>query len=433
MRRWAWLAFAVLAACGPAGGDGAAPPRPNLLLVVIDTLRFDRLGVYGYEHPTSPRIDALAARGRVYDRHVSQGAQTVPATLSLLLSQLPAEHGFVHRYDGQFAEEPPRYPGRLSFLGEVLREAGYRTGGFVGNPFLGARNGFDQGFDRFVHAVSDDRRLADAAKEFAAEASDAPFFLYLHLFEVHWPYQPPPEYRALFSAPPLGKLVYRNGPVEEVPAEDLAFTEAAYDAGVRYADALVGELLDALEAAGVADRSVVAITSDHGDEFLEHGGMGHGTHVFGELVRAPLVLFDPRAPAGGERVAHLTRGVDVAPTLLDLAGVPRPPSFRGGSLLEPAGQAFSEEGAWRTVYADGFKLIRQLEAGEESLYAAADALDLRPLEGHAERRSALAAQLDAYLALEEESARWRAGWEKETAPAWSAEELERLRALGYAR
>jgi arylsulfatase A-like enzyme len=397
--------------------------------VLIDTLRADHLGAYGYERPTSPTIDALARDAWVFDRHVASAAQTVPSTLSMMLSLDPADHGFFHESDGFFAQHPPRYPDELSFLAEAFEGAGYATGGFVGNPFLKSQSGFGQGFDAFLYSPGRGELLTRGALDWLEQTPrSAPFFLYLHYFDVHAPYNPPEPYRSRFASGLPGRLVYRNGPAPDASAEDLAYTVALYDAEIAYVDDQVAKLLDGLSRLGRRDHTIVVVTSDHGEEFLDHGGLGHGTSVYGELVRVPLVVSAPEALGASRRVPTLSRHVDLAPTLLDLAGVPRPASFRGRSLLEPAPLAYTEDGPWRGVYADGEKLVLNEATGLRRRFGEADARDQSPLDGEPDPK--LVELLSAYEARRE--ARRRSG-PAASGPAWSAEELERLRALGYAR
>ncbi len=408
--------------------SGAPAPAPNLLLVVVDTLRFDHLGLYGYSRGTSPELERLAARGVTFDRHVSHGAQTVPSTLSMLLSQLPVEHGFVHRFDGQFAKSPPRYPPELVFLGEVFAEQGYRTAAFVGNPFLSPANGFEQGFAHFEHAVHEDRALVDGAVAWLranGRQTAAPFLVYVHLMDVHWPYDPPPRYADRYRPPGKGHLVYRNGPAPRVGKRNLRYTVATYDAGINVADEMIGELVDELDALGVAEDTIVAVTSDHGEEFLEHEGLGHGTTAYGELVRVPLVLVYPRKLEPGQRVVHLTQHLDLAPTLLSLAGIAKPASFRGGSVFQEPEVAYTEGGPWRAAYADGHKLVWNLATDRTALYSVADALDQTPVEDP-EREALLRRRLEAYT----QRAAGAAG-SPSRGRDWSADELESLRVLGY--
>ena len=410
----------LLAACGGSGS------KPNVVFILIDTLRKDHLSVYGYERETSPKIDAIARGGWVFENHVSHASQTVPSTLSIMLSQLPAEHGFVHRRNRQFVENPPLYPDELLFLPEVLQQAGYRTAGFVANPFLKAKNGFDQGFDHFVHSRHG-RDLSLRARQWIDQvaADDAPFFVYLHYMEVHAPYDPPLRYvRDLLPAE--GRLLrIKNGPTPNVSPEDLEFTKAHYDGGIRYVDALIGYVLQHLEALEIDDDTLVLITADHGDEFVEHGGMGHGTTVYGELIRAPLILsYAPRFPPG-RRLTHLSRHLDVAPTLLELLDVDIPTSFRGGSLFEPAPQVFAEESAWRAVHTADLKLIVDLNDDEMQLFSLDDQLD-RNVLNQPESARRLYERIDDYRQLEAMALKRR-----QSGAEWTPEELEDLRSLGY--
>jgi arylsulfatase A-like enzyme len=428
-------ASATLLLCWWIAGCGAESPgaggRPNVLFILIDTLRADHLRVYGYGRATSPAIDALAAEGWLFEQHVSSASQTIPATLSMLLSQHPVEHGFVHREDGQFAKNRPQYPDALLFLSEVFSAAGYATAAFVGNPFLTRENGFAQGFDEFFYSEGRGALLTAAGVRWLEERADRsrPFFAYLHFFDVHWPYDPPPAYRRRIGPPAHGRPVYTNGPAPTAKRADVEAAMAAYDGEIAYVDDQVAKLVEALSALRLRDDTIIVVTSDHGDEFLEHGGLGHGTTVYGELVRVPLVLVYPPAFAGGRRVTHLTRQIDLAPTLLETAGIDSPPRFRGHSLAEPAARAFAEAGAWNAVYAGDRKLVVNEETGVVELFDAGDHSDAHPLLP-GENRDDLREHLLWYRRLERSVVTPASG--AGPAAAWGPEELERLRALGYA-
>jgi len=158
------LVFGTLLLLLAVGGCADKQPQPNVLLVLIDTLRQDHLHLYGYERRTSDWMDALGTEGWVFENHVASASQTVPSTLSLLLSRHPAEHGFVHLGPGHFSRNPPLYPEEFLFLAEVFQEQGYATAGFVGNPFLNHENGFAQGFDKLFN-VRRDEELTHAATD----------------------------------------------------------------------------------------------------------------------------------------------------------------------------------------------------------------------------------------------------------------------------
>jgi len=424
------LLVAALASFAAPGCSRA--PQRNVVLIVIDTLRADALGVYGQAQPLSPAIDALAASGQVFENHISHGSQTVPATLSLHLSQLPAEHGFSHRSIQHFLDTRPVYPDRFTFLAEVFRDAGRATAGFVANPYLGAENGFDQGFETFSSTQGDGAAITGSAVRWLEQWStkrERPFFLYLHTMDVHQPYQPPAPERARFAPGEARIQLSGNRRLPFVDPGDLAYTRALYTACVAHADAQVGELVRRLDELRLREDTIVVLTADHGEEFGEHGGVGHGTTVYGELVRVPLVISAPGVLEPGRRIDHLSQHVDLAPTILRLAGVSVPGAFRGTSVLEPAERVFVENFSLRGVYRDGRKLIWNRDTGERQLFDLRDALDAKPLE-EPEVAQRLAADLEAYAQLE--SAPRGGEPAPAAAPAWSPEEIERLRALGYA-
>jgi arylsulfatase A-like enzyme len=421
----------VLLAIASVASACTRAAHPNVVLIVVDTLRKDALGSYGGPPAASPAIDAWAARGWIFEGHVAHASQTVPSMISLMSARLPAEHGFTHREVGAFQEARPVFPPSLELLAEALRGAGYATAGFVANPFLAPESGFGQGFDTFEYhraLGADVPSLGEAWLREWSQRRDPRFFLYLHLMDVHQPCLPSAEQRERFAGGRPGVRLTGNRPVPWGAPEDFAYTRALYQACVADADARLGALLAAIDALGLARDTIVVLTSDHGEEFGEHRGIGHGTTVYGEVVRVPLIVVAEGRLEPGRRVAHLSQHVDLAPSLLDLAGVRRPAPFRAaGSLFEPAAQVFAEDGPWRAVYAEDHKLVWNAASRESALFAAADEHDQRPLDDPA-LAARLRARLDGYLALDAE---------REPAPgapaaAWSEEERERLRALGYA-
>jgi arylsulfatase A-like enzyme len=413
----------------------APPPRgntasPNVVLILVDALRMDHLHLYGYGRRTSDRLDILGSSGWVFENHIASASQTVPSTLSLMLSLHPAEHGFVHTGPGHFSTKSPLYPDTFLFLAEVFQQAQYATGGFVGNPFLDRKNGFHQGFDRFVNSRQDGK-LTHSALRWLRQNREVqeprPFFLYLHYMGVHSPYEPPKTYRR-FDVPEGGRLVYKNGLHDNVENRDLAFTQSMYDGGIAFVAAQIAAVLAELDSLGLREDTIVVVTSDHGDEFLEHGGLGHGTHVYGELIRVPLIVSYPKELQPGRRIEHLTRHLDLAPTLLELTGIERPTSYRGHSLRQPARHAFAENGPWRAALSEEGKLVINRDTGEAALFAPTDVFDLFPLQTEP-KDSPLWADLESYRLLKKHT--------QNIAPStsdheeWLKEELEHLRTLGY--
>jgi arylsulfatase A-like enzyme len=421
---------AVLAAALALAGCGRAH-HPNVVWIVIDALRADALHVYGFPQPITPSLDALAANGVRFENHFANATQTVPSTLTMLLSRLPADHGFSPPDPMAFSEHRPVYPDELVFFAEVLRDAGYATAGYTANPYLTQANRFDQGFDTFATTVDRGDHLVGRASAWLAERKgpDArPFHLYLHLMDVHQPYDPPAEYLARFVPDAQGGVrMEGNRPVPFALPSDLAYNAARYAACVAWVDEVVGRLLAKLDELGLRDDTIVVVTADHGEEFGEHGGLGHGRSVFGEVVRVPLIMRWPGHLAAGRVVSHVSQHLDLAPAVLALAGIPRPRAERGRSVFEPIDEVLLEIGPWRGIVNGSDKLVWDVLTGEQRLFALSDRLDRMPRDDAAtiarlrERLEAIEARRPQHAAA------------ATSAPTWSQEEKERLRALGYAQ
>ena len=320
-----WAVAALALAAGAllltklrAPGFGRRPA--NLLLVSIDTLRADRLGCYGHTQAQTPYIDALAARGLRFEQATTVTPLTLPAHASLLTGTFPGHHG-VRDNGGFYLGEEHRT------LAEVLRERGYRTGGFVGAFVLDSRFGIHQGFDRYFDefdlskydgvGMDTVQRSGDVvvakAVEWLKQDERRPFFAWVHLYDPHAPYEAPEPHRSRFPATMAG----------------------AYDAEVAASDAFFGRLLDALASDGRLDETLVVVVGDHGESLGEHREQAHGFFVYDATVRIPLIVAGPGIPT--RAVAEPVRIVDVMPTLLDRLGVAAPAEVQGKSLL-PAGR-----------------------------------------------------------------------------------------------
>ena len=338
---------------------GPAPTRPNLLLVSLDTLRADHLGSYGYERSTSPRLDALAADGVVFLDHASVAPYTLPTHATLLSGRLPLHHGVVD--SGADRLDASAQP----YLPALLADAGYTTAAFTGGGFLSAAFGFAAGFDRFSiidpvawrgselaaaryarnrppHLDELERRAdLDAVGDWIEAQTDQPWFAFVHTYAVH-DYAPPPEDLAVFDRHP--ELVWGRDPREvqrylnpdvwpglEHAPEQVERLVDLYDATIRFTDRRLGELLDRLAASGRLDDTLLIVTSDHGEEFLEHGGLRHSHTLYQEMLHVPLIV---RAPGGerGRRVRDPVGLADVLPTTLELLGLPSPEGLDGRSL-----------------------------------------------------------------------------------------------------
>ena len=465
-RRLGALAIAlVLSACG-ASDDTTGPPAPraDIILVSIDSLRPDHLGCYGYDRPTSPRIDALARAGVRFDAAISTTSWTLPSHAALFTGLYDSAHGAV--------DNGLRLADGHTTLAEALRSAGWHTAGFYGGPYLHPTFGLAQGFETYV-GVMDRELLALSEGEIRAEARapvgsshedvtgprmvravtewlgtlepDRPFFLFLHMWDVHYDYVPPPRYVEMFDPDYTGPLVGRgfvaNRSIRaDMPARDLEHLVALYDGEIRFTDDSLGEILDAVAARGRLDDALVVVTADHGEEFFEHGGRGHQRTLFDEVLRVPLIFHWPGRIAAGHRVRDQVTLIDLMPTLLSLVGVESPqpmqgrdlsPLLRGESL--PARPALSE------LLVDR-RQMRSMRSAEEklityggrrfSLYDLdADPSESEPLRAEGDRlRRARSALSD--LRRDTDAARQRLGF-PEASAAPDPETCARLVRLGY--
>ena len=339
---------------------GKAPEgAPNIVLVTIDSLRADHLGCYGYGRQTSPHIDRLAAEGVVFEQAIASTSWTLPSHMSMFTSLYDWVHGV--------ADTERRLAIRHPLLAEVLQEAGYRTAGFYSGPFLHPAYGFEYGFDDYVNCTFDagyderdlesvqgdreamDRgselditgpRIHEAIESWAAERMEEPFFLFVHYWDVHHDYIPPAPHDTAFDPGYEGTLdvldLEHNDAIHPgMDPRDLEHLVALYDGEIRWTDHWIGKLRGLLEERGVAGRTLVVLTADHGEAFFEHGRKGHRKDLFDETVRVPLVMWGAGVEGGegdGRRIASQVRTIDIYPTLVEAAGLEAVPRLQGRSL-----------------------------------------------------------------------------------------------------
>ncbi len=351
----------VLAALGAAGCEPSPPLAPSVVLIVIDTLRADHLGSYGYDEPTSPRLDALAREGARFANARATSSWTLPSVASMLTGLYPAAHG-AERNNAALATEVDTLP-------EAFQDAGYLTAAISANPaFVTPLQGFAQGFGEFTvkHGrVSDPGRHSGdttpsdpwlqsmvevaTAEEITASALawvaghdhvPSPYFLYVHYFDPHAGYFPPPEYATRFGVaeddPIRGDAQWPLLLTSKAPADprDTAKLVQLYDAEIAYTDAQVGALLDGIRARTKRPTYFIVV-SDHGEEFGDHGGLLHGRTLYDEVLRVPLLVVGPGIAPG-----HVVQGpvslVGLWPTLADLVGLRPPPRPDGASFASLA-------------------------------------------------------------------------------------------------
>ncbi|MFI4944163.1 MAG: sulfatase [Burkholderiales bacterium] len=464
MRR-ALLLVAALALCGcPApsrsgkahAGARGAGNRLNVLLVTIDTLRADHLGAYGYERATSPRIDALASRGVLFEQAYTYWPKTRGSFVALLTGRLAAQSGY--------GKSHPRLIDFNPTLASVLQDAGYDTTAVVDNPNVAASLGYSKGFARYRETWEEaaltsevDRSRAitrDAVSYLRAASADHPFLLWLHYVNPHAPYEPPAPFDAAFldaqaaRGPVLQAVNGFHGGVARQWAKagrTLGFYVAQYDGEIAAVDAEVGHVLEALERSAVRDQTLVLLASDHGESLGEHDYFfDHGENLFDPSLRIPLVLAGPGIERG-RRSSELASTLDIVPTLLDALKVSYPPDLAGVSLLGAArGEPLARQrlpgqndrnllAAWDRR----FKLVatpnesgssyalydRELDPGETRDAGPANADELRE-----ERREfeLFRERIDAQLVKTRRLLEGRPEGEP-----LSAEACERLKALGY--
>ncbi|HYC00279.1 MAG TPA: sulfatase [Candidatus Limnocylindrales bacterium] len=438
----------VVVAAPSLTGPATGAERPNILLVSLDTLRARQLSLYGGAQQASPRMEALFGKeGVVFDQVLSSGADTIAGHMAMLEG---VNRCLVH-------EPKHKHSKAVRTLAEALRAAGYRTAAFTENGMLLGDDGFSRGFDRWFEDRRTDHSIGyiddtfDRGIHWLRQNRNRRFFLFLHTYAVHNPYQPPSPYAERFAAP--------------ADADEAAQDLAAYSGEVAHADDQVQRLVAALRELGVENDTILIVTSDHGEEFGEHGRRYHGTNLTQEILHVPLLLRAPgRLPAGVRRTG-LFGLIDVPPTILELAGLQPWPEMEGRSLAALIDAAPSVDG--RRLYAEAWtrlavtyggydeswrspsvaitelpwRLVRLTGAGGpqyQLFHLRDDPMERTNLyeQRHAEV-AALKAAADAYLAdcarrqQEMEDALGRQDAPREPEPQEDADRREKLRALGY--
>ena len=445
----ATLLLGALACTGSEPTASLRFPFANLVVISIDTLRADHLGAYGYERPTSPTLDRLAQEGIVFERAIAQATWTLPSHAALFTSRYPSELG-LSRWPS-----PGRVPERVETLAEILQATGFTTWGFTEWAWLSKRYGLHQGFELYDDRGGLFRNIIPRALARLGELRDARFFLFLHTYDAHW-YQPEAASRRALVRPydgplqasaPLRESLQTRKPqwVKKLTPNDLRFVVDLYDASIRDVDRYVGRLVARLDAEGLWDDTILVITSDHGEEFLDHGSTGHGYAPWDEQVHIPLIIRLPGGELGGRRVAEQVRAIDLMPTLLELLEVESGAPMRGQSMV-PLMTGQNPDAVGRPAFTDRghsgrvslrtpeWKIIYDTRADSWKAYdLRADPAETRDRLGADE--VAGAAERDEMRALQRQLADWLSGlaaeFEQSAPPPLDDAERERLRALGY--
>ncbi len=457
------LAALALACPGPKTSPGPSPVagnRMNVLLISIDTLRADHLGTYGYARNTSPRIDALARAGAVFEQAYTYWPKTRGSFVALLTGKRASQTGY--------GKTHPVLLGMNPTLASVLKAAGYRTAATVDNPNVARSLGYAQGFDAYRETWEEQelatemdrtRAITEDGVRFLKEARPGqPFLLWLHYVNPHAPYAPPPPFDTAFrdSVSKGGRRIlpvsgFHGGVPKQwfVPGEDrLGYYVAQYDGEIAAVDQEVGRVLDALAASAVTSETLVVLTSDHGESLGEHDYFfDHGENLFDPSLRIPLLLAGPGVKAGHRSTVFATT-LDLVPTLLDALKVSYPPNLAGESLW-PAARGTERPDRERLYAQNDRNLIATWDRrhkivgtpdGDKMRYTLFDrgkdpeetrnAASLQPDELRSQRR-----ELDLLSErLDQEWVKTRRLLEGEAGePKPSADACEKLKALGYAQ
>ncbi len=355
-----------------------SPPR-HVLLVVVDTLRADHLGCYGYSRNTSPRIDGLATQGVRFERCVSQAPWTTPSIGALVTSRYPRALG-IETEESRLGEE-------WFLLSEALQRHGFATGAVVSHSFCSSEWNFHQGFDEFDesnvlgHDAVTSESVSNLAIEFVDRHRDDRFFLWLHYFDPHFSYIEHPQF------PFHGKGDY-DGPVQsgmkfrrlremaaDLDSEDLAEVRRLYDSEIAYTDYHLGRVFDRLKDHGLWEDTMIVFVGDHGEEFLEHGDLGHARTLYEELLHVPLIVRIPGRMAGV--MSFPVAVLDVYPTVLNALQLPLPSmeALQGRDLFgetdfrqRPVISETQRRRNLRSVVQGDFKLVRQVGSGQVTLF-----------------------------------------------------------------
>jgi len=446
-----FMAICALLAAGAAAiivtlklTSTAGKKQPNVILILADALRADHLGCYGYSRPTSPNLDQFAAGAVLFTDARSQSSATFPSANSLLTSRMPE----------MFPADNFGIPANIPSLATILKNAGYKTMAVSASPIVLAtksifnpHGGFGAGFDKFEEYPWRNGERINRAVKNRHDRLTPPFFLFLHYMDTHDPYVQHGA-RNKFAKPyngkdfirkgnpnPIADMLYANGPKVDITSGDIQHLIDLYDNQIAAFDKYFAGLTNDLASAGLLDNTIIAVISDHGQEFMEHNNVKHGHSVYDALLKVPLLVHLPSVPPA--KRTQPVQNLDILPTILDYAGIPSNGLQLEGRSLRPAiekneplhGSIVSTFGYWRSIYDGRYKLIVNSERCTTNLFDIAndpgETLDLAATEPE------IANRLTADLRNWQDSRQsGRAGQDR---LILSADQERALKSVGYLR
>ncbi len=447
----AFATFLTLAtACTTHPHPAPWPKHPNIVILVVETLRADHLRPYGYPRNTMPNLEDLADEGVLFEHATTVAPWTLPSVVSILTGLPPSAHG-VTTYEDRLSD-------KVDTLAERLRHAGYHTAFLGVNSLFESDRNLEQGFDHYfgIDEISSEELNRNILAWLHDRPLDRPVFLYVHYFDPHCRYAPPEDYNEIYWPVPrslaTGRTMTRqqfnnmhecfqlhHGPDE--PILDVDYYLAQYDAELRHVDAMIGVFLERLKTAGLYDSSLIFAVGDHGEEFYDHGGFGHGRVLYEHTTRVPFIVKVPGGGPGGRRVRGHVSTLDIPRTVLGAVGLDaqagpfgmdlRP--ILGGREVPRNRAVYTEtdyEGTVRAVIQGRWKLIVSVDGKRPGgLFD----LSIDPGEQHdrsSEDPRTRAALYRLIVARAAEESEYRRRYPSEQRPL-SDRVLERLKALGY--
>lgn len=372
------LSFAFLISCGSSSKNenqsNSGGVRPNLMIISLDTLRADRLGAYGYKRATSPNLDKFAERSAVFENASSSSSWTLPSHVSLLTGLNPGTHKVTQKKGNVVSD-------KTQMLAEILKANNYRTFGFANGGYVAGHYGFKRGFEEYPRSgpkglKNESKEMLDTHKNEGGTGvglkrarakieefqGKEPFFIFVHTYDIHCPYDPPEPYLTKFITEGRAeidstKCIPHEGS-DKTKKEEAWTLSDRYDGNIAWVDNTLGKFFDWFYTQEAAKNTYIVLTSDHGEEFLEHNFLDHRNSLYKELVHIPMIIYGPGIKTG--KFPNPISLVDVTPTVLSLLGIQSELPFDGVSYAEylKTGEGASKLPQWRLAELDRGKVLR---------------------------------------------------------------------------